>query len=365
MSLPSAGLNLRISAPLLAPALAPTLGPTVLPELTRPVLSLPNLSLPVPAVPSAPADLGPAQAPAASPLEILKQAESASAAAVRQADEPEKGYEAGTSVFDLKAAAPAVDAGDGRAEASAGAEDEVPGAMEWLARLVRSPGGPGDASDPIAFRRILAAGFESMGRGPVAEPLARAKLGYLRGDASVIARTQNLVRDSLAAAARRHLDSLGIPQASVISNGTTLDKLLGMAYSGGMETTSSYQGMSGESAQFWGAQGTAIGASYGATRAASRRKPGVMIIIRNESNPIKVVQGETLSRQPLMDKDFLAAVVSDGVDTVVLDAAFLRSLAASALRWKEFVKTQAYKNGLMGPFLDWDAWGKKVSPDHR
>ncbi|MBI4677710.1 MAG: hypothetical protein HY748_09005 [Elusimicrobia bacterium] len=340
--------------------------------------------LPAPAVEPVVDDIGPAVPGTSSPLEVLKQAENVSVEAVKAADQPELGYHANTAVFDHRAFAPCpptpfpMAAGDGALPGTelaapdvaapdvdaSGARPEagVPTALEWLGRLSRSLDLSAIKADPLHFRKLLVQAFDSMTKGPVSEPLLKAKAAYSRGDAATIARSQNLVRDRLLSAARRHVASKGLDPASVISNGTTLDKLLGMAFTGGLEATSSYQGMSGESAHFWGVRGVEGGAGYGTSRSTARRRPGVLILIHNETEPIKVVQGETLGRQPLVGKDFLAAVVSDGVNTVVLDAAFLRALADSALQWKEFVKTQAYKHDRMGPFLDWQAWGEKLKP---
>ncbi|MBI5882295.1 MAG: hypothetical protein HZB91_04240 [Elusimicrobia bacterium] len=375
-------------SPSIVPSLSLGASPAVLPELSvpgaglsaaglpgigapAPVIDLdaslsdaalglaPELALPIPVITPAPAETLPAVAPARTPLEVLKQAESLGVGAARSEDRPEHGYGANAAVFDQKAFAPAVDVSGAQPEGS------VPGVLDWLGRLTRSPDSQGSGSDPLHFRKVLVQVFKSLKEGPVAEPLAKAKAAYSRGDAAVIARSQSAIRDRLLAAGKSVLAGKGLNPSSVISNGTTLDRLFGMIFSGGIEATSSYSGMSGESAEFWGVQGLDGGSSYGGTRAAGRRVPGVLIIINNPSDPIKVRQGEVLSRQPRVDGDFLAAVVSDGVDTVVLDAAALKRLAASSERWKQSVKRQAYDQGRMGPFMDWQAWSEKLSPEKR
>lgn len=192
----------------------------------------------------------------------------------------------------------------------------------------------------------------------------KARAAYQRGSASEIGRLQTSFKDALLAKAREAVQARGLPEKGVITHGTTLQGLLGMIFSDGIEATSSYRGFSGETAAIWGAYGLDVGASYGATRGVSKGQPGVTVIVYNPQDPIKVVQGETMSRKPSVSKDFYAAVVSDGERTLLLDQAALRALAASANEWKNAAVNQAHR-GSLREFTEWERMRDFFDPDRR
>ena len=82
--------------------------------------------------------------------------------------------------------------------------------------------------------------------------------------------------------------------------------------------------------------GLDVGAQYAALRGSNRNEPGVMLVIRSwGEDPVRVVQGETLSRRPVVGADIVAAVVTDGEDAFVLQGPALAALAASSAEWKK------------------------------
>jgi len=192
----------------------------------------------------------------------------------------------------------------------------------------------------------------------------KSEAAYQRGDAAAIGRLQAGFKNALLSKARELVLKRGLPERGLISHGTTLQGLLGMIFSDGVEATSSYRGFSGESAAFWGAYGLDVGASYGATRGVSKGQPGVTVIIFNPQDPVKIVQGETMSRRPTVSRDFFAAVVSDGDRTVVLDQGALRMLAASAEAWKRTAVDQAHQ-GRMREFTEWENLRSVLEPAGR
>jgi len=192
----------------------------------------------------------------------------------------------------------------------------------------------------------------------------KAKAAYQRGSASEIGRLQTSYKNALLAKAKEAVQARGLSEREVITHGTTLQGLLGMIFSDRIEATSSYRGFSGETAAVWGAYGLDVGASYGATRGVSKGQPGVTVIVYNPQDPIKVVQGETMSRSPSVSKDFYAAVVSDGERTLLLDQAALRSLARSAREWKDLAVNQAHR-GSLREFSEWERMQNFFDPDRR
>ncbi|MBI5242200.1 MAG: hypothetical protein HY922_00795 [Elusimicrobia bacterium] len=251
---------------------------------------------------------------------------------------------------------------------------EVPGAgaaqvgkaLPGLARSAHSA----EKSPLDILSSALPADFKALARRIVdalKKPSAlaqKSKVAYQRGDAASIARMQNAFKNALLSKAKEAVQARGLPEGRVISHGTTLKGLLGMIFSDGLEATSSYRGFSGESAAFWGAWGVDVGASYGATRGVSKGQPGVAILVFNPQDPIKIVQGETMSRRPTVSADFIAAVVTDGERAVVLDQAALRGLAASAKAWKDAAVKEAHQ-GRMREFTEWESLRSALEPGER
>lgn len=186
------------------------------------------------------------------------------------------------------------------------------------------------------------------------------------GGVANLTKTQQDLKAKLTAAAREFLKSQTdggkpIKEEDVITSGTGFEALLGMLFTGGLEATNPYQGFKGESSHYWGGKGLAVGAQYGAGRAVNRNEPGVMLLIHNVENPIKVVGGETLSRRPVMGADIFAAVITDGENTFVLQGPALAALAESSARWKDFVVAEA-QSGRMSPFDAWERVQNRFQP---
>ena len=104
-----------------------------------------------------------------------------------------------------------------------------------------------------------------------------------------------------------------------------------------------------------------MGAQYGASRGVNRDEPGVLLLIHNAKDPVKVVGGETLSRRPVMGADIIAAVVTDGTETFVLQGPALAALSSSSQRWKDFVVAEA-RAGRMAPFDAWERVQDRFTP---
>ena len=236
-----------------------------------------------------------------------------------------------------------------------------PSPVDWIKDAAGKATPAAVKADPMLLRSVLKEGMASMSQGK-SPALAQGKAAYQRrrGDH----RNCGSAQRGTAKAAEAFAKSKGLKGEDFVSNGTTLDSLLGMFYSGGVEASSSYAGMKGESAHFWGVQGFKGGASYGATRALSRGRPGVLILMRNPANPIKVVQGELLNRRPELGKDFAAVVVTDGTNTIVLQKPQLEAMAQAGLNWKEFVKDQATSRGKWAPSTV-GSLGEKLLPKQR
>lgn len=194
----------------------------------------------------------------------------------------------------------------------------------------------------------------------------RAIKNKAAGSVANLSNTQQELKSKLLAAAREFLKSKSdgvnpLKEDEVITSGTGFEALLGMIFTGGLEATNPYQGFKGESSHYWGAKGLAVGAQYGAGRAVNRNEPGVMLLIHNAKDPIKVVGGETLSRRPVVGADIFAAVVTDGEKTFVLQGPALAALASSSARWKDFVVAEAHA-GRMSPFDAWERVQNRFQP---
>ena len=215
-------------------------------------------------------------------------------------------------------------------------------------------------SDPAYFKGLLRGLLESL-KSPVGNAL-KGKQAYAKGDVGEITRLQKAYTGALLARARETVRALGLKENEVVSHGTSLKGLLGMIFSDGIDATSSYRGMSGESAAVWGGYGIEVGSSYGSTRGVSKGQPGAIVIVHNRNDPITIKQGEMMSRAPRASQDFVAVIVSDGERTLVLDQAALRALAASAQAWRQAVVKQAQSGGSMAAFHEWERFRDNLDP---
>ena len=248
-------------------------------------------------------------------------------------------------------------------QAKAAPVEAPPGPLNVLAeKLSLLERASDNAKDPTAYKS-LANSVVSALKAP-SELSLKSKAAYQRGDPALIAGLQTALKTALLSKAREVARGRGLEEKAVITHGTSLQGLLGMIFSDGIDATSSYQGFSGESAAFWGARGLDVGASYGATRGVAKGQPGVSVIIFNPQDPVKIVQGETMSRRPTVSNDFFAAIVSDGGHTVVIDQAALRMLAASAEAWKKAAVDQA-RQGRMKEFNEWEKLRSVLEPGGR
>lgn len=263
----------------------------------------------------------------------------------------------------LSQAAPAAPAA-GAAEARAPPAGDPLAALSRLSDALSSEANRSQAStDPKYYPAVLDQ-LTSQLKAWQASP--RAVKAKAAGGIENLSRTQQDLKAKLLAAAREFLKSKTdgvrpIKEEDVITSGTGFEALLGMLFTGGLEATNPYQGFKGESAHYWGAKGLAVGAQYGAGRAVNRNEPGVMLLIHNAKDPIKVVGGETLSRRPVVGADIFAAVVTDGESTFVLQGPALTALAASSARWKDFVVAEA-RAGRMAPFDSWERVQSRFTP---
>ena len=227
-------------------------------------------------------------------------------------------------------------------------------ALPGAARLAQA------AKTPAAYKDLSRQVVEALQKP--SELSLKSKAVYQRSDAAAIGGMQTSFKNALLAQARQVVLARGLPEKAVITHGTTLQGLLGMILTDGIKATSSHPGFSGESPAVWGAYGLDVGAGYGATRGVAKGQPGVTIIIFNPQEPIKIVRGQAISRAPSVSKDFLAAVISDGQRTLVLDQAALRALAASAAAWKSAVVQQAHQ-GSMREFSEWERLKSFYAPN--
>lgn len=246
----------------------------------------------------------------------------------------------------------------GPAQARAPPADQPVAALSRLQDALSTQARRDQASgDPKFYESALAVLSAQLKAWKASPRSAKARAG---GTVSGLAKTQQEYKKALLDAARAFIagradGGAALKESDFITSGTSMESLLGILFSGGMEATNPYQGFSGESAHFWGAKGLEVGAGYGAQRGSHRDEPGVMLIIRStdQKDPVRVVMGETLSRRPVVGKDIIAAVVTDGASTVVLQGPALAALAASSQRWKDHVVSEARK-GRMAPFGAWE-----------
>ena len=148
-------------------------------------------------------------------------------------------------------------------------------------------------------------------------------------------------------------EAAGLKPDQVVSHGTSLKGLLGMLMSGGIEATSSYAGFSGEGARIWGGKGLEVGAGYAAKRGLNNGQPGVLVIMQNATLKVEA-GGETLNRKPLVDGDFVAAVIYDGQQAIVMSRETLQALARSSQAWQ----TGAVSAAHAGKMKEFQAWEK-------
>lgn len=205
---------------------------------------------------------------------------------------------------------------------------------------------------PEVFRNLILEVNKGL-KTPQSDALRSARSAYKKYDAPEITRLQETFKGQLLTKSEEVAKSLGLKPSEVITHGTSMEGLMGMILESQIISTSRHAGMSGESANLWGSYGLKTGAQYGSTTGLSKGQPGVSILIHNKANPIKVVQGETLSRGPKVSEDFVAAIITDGSKVIVLDQAALRALAQSAESWKTTVVGQAQR-GNMTPFTQWE-----------
>ena len=177
---------------------------------------------------------------------------------------------------------------------------------------------------------------------------------------ALIARLQTKWKSALLAKGSEAAAAEGFNPGEVLTHGTTLKGLLGMLVSGGIEATSSYKGMSGESPQVWGGQGLDAGAGYAAKRGLNAGQPAVLVLMHNSTLKVEA-SGESLNRTPLVDGDFVGAVIYDGEKTVVLGKQALQALARSAKTWQTGAVAEAHA-GKMKEFTVWESVRDRLLP---
>lgn len=215
-------------------------------------------------------------------------------------------------------------------------------------------------ANPSFAKALVSNGLD---KANYATPAAAEFRAAVKGNnTAAILRSTKQWKASLTEQGEAAAAAAGLKPDEVITHGTTLKGLLGMLVSGGIEATSSYSGMSGEGARFWGGKGMAVGASYAAKRGLNNGEPGVLLLMNNPS--LKVLSGETLSRQPMVDGDFVAAVVYDGEKSIVLSKEALRALARSAKSWRTSAVDAAQK-GKMKEFEAWEGVRDRLLPGQK
>lgn len=162
----------------------------------------------------------------------------------------------------------------------------------------------------------------------------RAKDAKAELPASEIGRRQQIYKTALLAKAREAAAKAGLKENEVVSHGAQLRKFWGMILKGRLEASNPYPGFKGESYEVWGVRGIEGAASYGAVRGVQNNLPGVVVLMHNRAKPLQVIGGETLDREPTVEEDFLAAVVTDGTRTVVIEKKDLQALGRLALEWR-------------------------------
>jgi hypothetical protein len=214
------------------------------------------------------------------------------------------------------------------------------GAIELLGGLQEQLGAADKfsavAKNPKALRRVTQA-LEKMGA-----------LKKNKNDGPTPERAQPFIRsykDSILNAAQKYLEGKGLNAKDVISTGSTLHGFLGMMFSGRIEATNPYAGEKNESPEYWAAQGIDTASNYAALRGVPRGEPGVLVIMHSPDGSLRVVAGETLNRQPTVAGDFLAVVIGNGSESVIIEKPFLDALASSGVNWRRDVERDARRGG--------------------
>jgi hypothetical protein len=180
-----------------------------------------------------------------------------------------------------------------------------------------------------------------------------AKSGYEGRSASAIEAEQVRYNETLTAEVLGAVRRAGLDPAKVITHGTDLQGLMGMLMVGEIRPTARQH----ETPKLWGSYGVDVGVSYATTTGMKNGRPGVTVIM---NNPTLKANGETLNRIPTVKDDFVAAVVTDGTKTIVLDKNALNALGGSASAWRD----AAYKSaaGDMVEYGRWEALETKIVP---
>ncbi|MBI3553228.1 MAG: hypothetical protein HY077_12100 [Elusimicrobia bacterium] len=331
ISLPAAGIGTTPPAPLAIDAFKT-------PEIKVGVAAEPP-ALPTTMVPARPETGVPvSERPSAIVQAGLQEAKTPGASAQGPAPAAESVTEPGRLQFDKAAAA----------KPSAQADP-----MDWIGRVAGMPGDMAARAktNPAIVKTLV---VESL------KGLKGSKSVNATGDVAKIMAEQIRFKAQLAAAASRIAKEKRLSADQIITHGTNLKGLLGMIFTGEIEATTRYKGVSGESAEVWGGYGLEVGAGYGATKGTTKGQPGVVILMLSPT--LKVVRGDALNRSPKVSEDFLAAVITDGERTVVLDKAALEALAGSAKTWKDNAVRAAH-GGSMREFYEWEAVKKLLTPD--
>ncbi|MBI5596238.1 MAG: hypothetical protein HY928_09150 [Elusimicrobia bacterium] len=354
---------------------------SVLPQVQAAAPAVAAAALPAAAVPSAPAVAAAAATPAAAaaPTKGLEGLREKTAEMGELLGKEDGGAQAGVeaagvaaTVFDggVRSESNGVSAEgaglEGGAAARAPPTNDPVSALSRLQTALSAPERRQRVSGDAKFFQSALSAITGQLKGWKASP--RSAQARTRNSVAALQQVQQSYKKALLQGGREFLSQAAqgaapIKESEVITSGTSLESLLGILFSGGMEATNPYQGFSGESAHFWGAKGLEVGAGYGAQRGSHRNEPGVMLVINSvdKKNPVKVVMGETLSRRPVVGTDIVAAIVTDGENTVVLRAEALAALAASSSRWKDFVVSEARK-GRLAPFTEWERTQTRFQP---
>ncbi|OGS41585.1 MAG: hypothetical protein A2506_07385 [Elusimicrobia bacterium RIFOXYD12_FULL_66_9] len=229
-------------------------------------------------------------------------------------------------------------------------------AVGWMQRAGEQ-GLPG--AGPAPFRALLTTALRGFAKdAPRGEVLENGYKSYRRGDVAAIEALQKDFKSGLMGRGAEVLKAEGIDPKTVVTHGTSLKGFLGMVMSGGMEATTRHEGFSGEGAAVWGGYGLEVGAGYAFTKALNARQPGVLLILQNASNPLKIVHGDTINRAPSVESDFVAAVISDGTRSVVLGREQIQALRASAYSWQK----QAVAKPMSPQFREWEKARDYLAP---
>jgi hypothetical protein len=226
-----------------------------------------------------------------------------------------------------------------------------PTTMELLGRFSKMSSAEAERAqtNPAFAKTLIANGLDKTNYATPAA--AEFQAAVQRNGAALIMRSMTQWKSSLMEQGQAAAVAAGVKPGEVITHGTTLKGLLGMLVTGGIESTSSYSGMRGEGAHFWGGKGLDVGAGYAAKRGLYDGQPGVLLLMNNPSLKV-LADGQTLSRKPMVDGDFVAAVVYDGERSVVLSKEALLAMARSAKTWQ----TSAVDAAQSGKMREFDAW---------